>query len=78
VMETGDVLGLSSLPAPLRAAASRSGPPPVGVRRTLADMEAEHIRAVMEYTSGNRSAAARILGISRMGLLSKLKRLDPD
>jgi DNA-binding NtrC family response regulator len=78
VMETGDVLGVSSLPAPLRAAASRSGPPPVGVRRTLADMEAEHIRAVMEYTSGNRSAAARILGISRMGLLSKLKRLDPD
>jgi DNA-binding NtrC family response regulator len=78
VMETGDVLGVSSLPAPLRAAASRSGPPPAGVRRTLADMEAEHIRAVMEYTSGNRSAAARILGISRMGLLSKLKRLDPD
>jgi len=41
-------------------------------------MEAEHIRAVIGYTSGNRSAAARILGISRMGLLSKLKRLGID
>jgi DNA-binding NtrC family response regulator len=29
----------------------------------------------MEHTSGNRSAAARILGISRVGLLAKLKRL---
>ncbi len=29
----------------------------------------------MSYTSGNRSAAARILGISRVGLLAKLKRL---
>jgi DNA-binding NtrC family response regulator len=77
VLETGETLGLSSLPQPLRSAAARSGHAPREVRRTLADMEAEHIRAVMESTSGNRSAAARILGISRMGLLSKLKRLDP-
>jgi DNA-binding NtrC family response regulator len=77
VLETGETLGLSSLPPPLRSAAARSGHAPREVRRTLADMEAEHIRAVMESTSGNRSAAARILGISRMGLLSKLKRLDP-
>jgi DNA-binding NtrC family response regulator len=77
VLETGETLGLSSLPHPLRSAAARSGHAPREVRRTLADMEAEHIRAVMESTSGNRSAAARILGISRMGLLSKLKRLDP-
>jgi DNA-binding NtrC family response regulator len=77
VLETGETLSLSSLAPPLRAAAARSGIVPREVRRTLADMEAEHIRAVMESTSGNRSAAARILGISRMGLLSKLKRLDP-
>jgi DNA-binding NtrC family response regulator len=78
VLETGDTLALRSLPAHLRAAASREGAAPPEVRRTLADMEAEHIRAVMGYTSGNRSAAARILGISRMGLLSKLKRLGID
>jgi DNA-binding NtrC family response regulator len=33
---------------------------------------------VMSYTSGNRSAAARILGISRVGLHAKLKRLGLD
>jgi len=75
VLETSDVLGVHSLPPQLRAAGARHGEAPQGVRRTLADMEAEHIRAVIGYTSGNRSAAARILGISRMGLLSKLKRL---
>ncbi len=78
VLETGETLGVHSLPRQLRAAAAGDGAAPHQVRRTLADMEAEHIRAVMEYTSGNRSAAARILGISRMGLLSKLKRLAID
>ncbi|MBK9515862.1 MAG: sigma-54-dependent Fis family transcriptional regulator [Anaeromyxobacter sp.] len=79
VLETSDTLGLHALPAPLRAAAPRAGgASPPGVRRTLADMESEHILAVVDYTSGNRSAAARILGISRMGLLSKLKRLGGE
>jgi DNA-binding NtrC family response regulator len=48
------------------------------VQRTLADVEAEHLRAVIEHTHGNRTAAARILGISRVGLLAKLKRLGLD
>ena len=48
---------------------------PRDIRKTLADLEDEHIRAVLSYTSGNRSAAARLLGISRVGLLAKLKRL---
>jgi DNA-binding NtrC family response regulator len=74
VLEPGPVLGLSSLPAHLRAACTEPRVPP-NVRKTLADLEDEHIRAVISYTSGNRSAAARILGISRVGLLAKLKRL---
>ncbi len=75
VLEPGPVLGLSSLPAHLCAAARTDARVPRDVRKTLADLEDEHIRAVMSYTSGNRSAAARILGISRVGLLAKLKRL---
>jgi DNA-binding NtrC family response regulator len=76
VLEPGPVLGLSSLPAHLREAAVRTeARVPREVRKTLADLEDEHIRAVMSYTHGNRSAAARILGISRVGLLGKLKRL---
>jgi DNA-binding NtrC family response regulator len=76
VLETGEAIGLHALPAYLlKAVADRGSRLPHQVRKALADVEAEHIRAVMEHTSGNRTAAARILGISRVGLLAKLKRL---
>lgn len=42
---------------------------------TLADAEAEQIRRVMAATSGNKSRAARILGIERKTLYRKLERL---
>ena len=76
VLETGETLALHALPPYLlKAAVDPGANVPARVRKALADIEAEHIRAVMEHTSGNRSAAARILGISRVGLLAKLKRL---
>ncbi len=75
-LETGEVLGLHAMPPHLlKAAVDHPSGAPSQVRKALADIEAEHIRAVMEHTSGNRSAAARILGISRVGLIAKLKRL---
>jgi len=42
---------------------------------TLAQIEADHIGEVLRLTSGNKSRAARILGISRQGLIEKLRRL---
>jgi DNA-binding NtrC family response regulator len=42
---------------------------------TLAQIEMEHINEVLRLTSGNKSRAARILGISRQGLIEKLRRL---
>jgi len=42
---------------------------------TLAQMEADHIGEVLRLTAGNKSRAARILGISRQGLIEKLRRL---
>ena len=42
---------------------------------TLAQIEAEHIGEVLRLTSGNKSRAARILGISRQGLIEKIRRL---
>ena len=43
--------------------------------RRLAQMEADHISEVLRLTAGNKSRAARILGISRQGLIEKLRRL---
>jgi transcriptional regulator with PAS, ATPase and Fis domain len=42
---------------------------------TLADTEAEQIRRVLSTTGGNKSRAARILGIERKTLYRKLERM---
>lgn len=42
---------------------------------TLADAEAEQIRRVMAATNGNKSRAAKILGIERKTLYRKLERM---
>jgi Nif-specific regulatory protein len=41
---------------------------------TLAAVEQEHIDRVLHLTGGNKSQAARLLGISRQGLFERLKR----
>jgi two-component system response regulator AtoC len=41
---------------------------------TLAQIEADHIAEVLKLTAGNKSRAARVLGISRQGLIEKLRR----
>jgi two-component system response regulator HydG len=79
VLETGDALGIASLPPYLRAAAERhEGQAGVHAHKTLLDVEAEYIRTVLLQVDGNRTWAARILGISRVGLIAKLKRLGID
>jgi transcriptional regulator of acetoin/glycerol metabolism len=47
---------------------------PTGVLPALADIEKEHIHQVLKACSWNRSAAARILGIDRRTLFSKIQR----
>ena len=41
---------------------------------SLGAVERRHIKSVLEQTGGNRSRTARLLGISRSTLLSKIRR----
>jgi len=46
------------------------------VSDSLADTEADQIRRVLSATGGNKSRAAKILGIERKTLYRKLERMD--
>jgi two-component system, NtrC family, response regulator AtoC len=68
IVAEGETVGVRDLPEAVRAASS------VRRRQTLAELEAEYIREVLEATGGNKSEAARILGISRKNLYEKLAK----
>ena len=63
-------------PTILRSAPPRKGPGGDSLRRTLAEVEREHIQAVLEATGGNRTRAARILAISPATLWRKCKSYE--
>ncbi|MCB1136963.1 MAG: hypothetical protein KDK78_11895, partial [Chlamydiia bacterium] len=46
----------------------------VGQAVPLAEVEREHIHAVLDATGGNKNKAAQILGIDRTTLYNKLKK----
>lgn len=70
VMTEGNRIDVPDLPVVMRFSALRDG----GLRRTLAEVDAEHIRNVLASVGGNRTQAAKILGIDRKTLREKLKR----
>jgi two-component system response regulator HydG len=65
------VIDITDLPESMRFSISRSR----HGNKTLAEVEAEHIRAVLARTGDNKTRAAEILGIDRKTLREKLKRL---
>lgn len=60
------------VPAPASPGGARSGRPPLGA--ALAEAERQEIRRALELAGGNRSQAARLLGIHRATLYEKLRR----
>jgi DNA-binding NtrC family response regulator len=79
VLLAGQTITPFNLPREMRdpaGPAARSGPdyrlPPEGVR--LDDLEADVIRQALERTQGNRSRAARLLGLTRDTLLYRIKK----
>ena len=72
VMSERECVDVTDLPAHMRFSAARES----GLNRTLAEVEAEHIRNVLAGVDGNKSRAADILGIDRKTLRDRLKKLD--
>lgn len=79
-----DMSGVASFRGEALPAAPEAAPewtPPAGIFArnaipSLAQMEAAHIEAVLAHMDGNKSRAARALGISREGLRVKLQKND--
>jgi len=73
VIMDGDVLLPEHLPlARAKVSVAPQGAPPARVR-TLAEVEREHILAVLAHCDQNRSVAAKLLGIGRNTLARKLR-----
>ena len=68
VMTDEDVLDVPDLPSLMRFSALRGA----GLDRTLAAVEAEHVRNVLASVRGNKTRAAQILGIDRKTLRKHL------
>jgi two-component system response regulator HydG len=70
----------ADLPLNIQALADDLQTPETGVRpgRTLKEVERDLIVKTLEQTGGNRTHAARILGITRKTLQNKLKEYHID
>ncbi len=70
VMVEGERIAASDLPALMRFCAPRGEQ---RLDRTLAEMELEYVQKVLDNVNGNKTQAAKILGIDRKTLREKLK-----
>jgi two-component system response regulator AtoC len=76
IVTDGASIEIAGLPAGLRAAAEYRAREKR--RPTLAEVEDEYIQEVLASTKGNKTEAARILGISRKNLYERLARESKD
>jgi DNA-binding NtrC family response regulator len=73
ILEEKNQIALSSLPWHLREKRPPGGGLPATELLPLAALERSHILKVLDFTDGNRTRAAKILGINRKTLAQKLK-----
>ena len=72
-----ETIGVTCLPEEVVGGPGRDGKAPSAPRGgTLGEMELDIIRRTLEEAGGNRSEAARRLGISRQTLIKKIKKGD--
>ena len=76
IVSTGKRIELSDLPESIRAVTLLQQKRQT--RQSLAQVEAEYVAETLQATNGNKTEAARILGISRKNLYERLARLQKD
>jgi DNA-binding NtrC family response regulator len=69
VMTEGEHIEVPDLPSLMRFSALRE----TGFNRTLAEVEEEYVRNVLASVKGNKTQAAKVLGIDRKTLREKLR-----
>ncbi|MBN1503828.1 MAG: sigma-54-dependent Fis family transcriptional regulator [Candidatus Eisenbacteria bacterium] len=72
IMSETDLIEAPDLPTLMRFSALSGA----GLNRTLAEVEAEHIKNVLSSVDGNKTRAAGILGIDRKTLRDKIKSAE--
>lgn len=72
LMTEEDIIDVPDLPSLMRFSALRG----TGFNRTLVEVETQHILNVLESVDGNKTQAAKILGIDRKTLREKLKKIE--
>ena len=78
-LSSGSELGVEHLPQSLGALTVRVFTPEMAASpTTLEEQETEHILNVLNMAGGNKTKAARMLGIDRVSLWRKLKKLGID
>ena len=76
IVADGEEVTAEDLPAPLRASVASAAKR--GRRPTLAEVEADYVADTLRAAGGNKSEAARLLGISRKSLYERLARKGND
>jgi DNA-binding NtrC family response regulator len=76
IVSDGGEIGPDDLPEPVRLAAAQARRR--ACRPTLAEVEADYIAETLRLARGNKSEAARLLGISRKSLYERLARQGND
>lgn len=87
ILEDGEWLLPEHLPAAMTRGRGKPEPPPspgagepgaggeFNLRKLTEDFQAKTIAAMLEKTRGNRTEAAKLLGLSRVGLYHQMKKL---